>query len=107
MTGLFSQHFLNNLIFLQYNIEKKEDSDAEEEDDDDDDFGGGAKKDAVPDDPVLRKNFLIKGTRKEQLSFNSPIFSLQRPKPWLRPKWPKPSKWLVTSVVYNNISRDR
>ena len=44
-------------LFLQYNIEKKEDSDAEEDDEDDDDFGGGgggAKKD-LADDPVGRK----------------------------------------------------
>ena len=45
---------VHSYIF-QYNIEKKEDSDAEEDDEDDDDFGGGAKKAAETDDPVLRK----------------------------------------------------
>ena len=40
---------------LQYNIEKKEDSDAEDEDDDDDDFGGSKKKEE-DDDPVARKS---------------------------------------------------
>ena len=45
------------MIFLlfQYNIEKKEDSDADEEDDEDDDFGGGPSKKPVDDDPVARK----------------------------------------------------
>ena len=42
--------------FLQYNIEKKVDSDAEDEDEDDEEFGGsGGKKKEDEDDPVLRK----------------------------------------------------
>ena len=47
---------VHSYIF-QYNIEKKEDSDAEEDDDDDEDFGGGAKK-AETDDPAESKYFL-------------------------------------------------
>ena len=46
-----------DLFYFQYNIEKKEDSDAEEDDDDDEDFGGGAKK-AETDDPAESKYFL-------------------------------------------------
>ena len=40
---------------LQYNIEKKIDSDDEDDDEDDDD--AFSKKKNVPDDPMARKSF--------------------------------------------------
>ena len=42
--------------WLQYKIEKKEQSDDEDEEDEDEDgFGGSSKKAETEDDPVLRK----------------------------------------------------
>lgn len=52
--GNFKLSYSSFCVF-QYNIEKKEDSDAEDEDEDDEEFGGSSKNKEGEDDPVLRK----------------------------------------------------
>ena len=48
--------FKTSFQWLQYKIEKKEQSDDEDEEDEDEDgFGGSSKKADTEDDPVLRK----------------------------------------------------
>ena len=57
MVSLPVVSFFQQTLFLQYNIEKKVDSDDEDEDEDEDGFG--PKKAAVDeDDPVARESTL-------------------------------------------------